>query len=84
MENQINELLRNNNEILVVTNSRLVSINEETVQLLKEQKQENTSIIQHIKEEYDRLEKQDSNRNDTEETIYQYLARLLLALWDYR
>ena len=77
MDQSITQQLLSNNEILVQTN-------QETTNLLKEQRQENTAIIQHIKEEYDRLEKQDSDRNDTEETVYQYLARLLLALWDYR
>lgn len=77
MDKSIVQQLVNNNEILVQTN-------QETTNLLKEQKQENTAIIQHIKEEYDRLEKQEDKRNETEETVYQYLARLLLALWDYR
>lgn len=77
METEIIQQLLSNNEILVQTN-------KETTNLLKEQKQENTAIIQHIKEEYDRLGNKEEKRNHTEENIYQYLARLLLEFWDYR
>jgi cell division GTPase FtsZ len=80
----IQELLKSNNEILVVTNSRLTSINEEITQQLKEQKQINTSLINHIKGHYDELENKDSERCEREEIVYQFLASLLLDFWDYR
>lgn len=80
----IQELLKSNNEILVVTNSRLTSINEETIQQLKEQKQINTSLINHIKGHYDELESKEEKRCEREEIVYQFLASLLLDFWDYR
>lgn len=76
MEEQIRKQLSSNNELLILTN-------KQSLELLKEQKEINNTLIKHLKEHYERLDRK-TKRSEAEENNYQFLKQTLIDFWDYR
>lgn len=76
MEEEIRKQLSSNNELLILTN-------KQSLELLKEQKEINNTLIKHLKEHYERLDRK-TKRSGAEESNYQFLKQTLIDFWDYR
>lgn len=83
MEKEITSQLLNNNELLIQAVGRLLENNKTTLVVLEEQKQVNSSLINHLKSLYEQLNKIPI-KTKAEETKYKLLSKILLDFWDYR
>jgi len=83
MEELIRKQLSSNNELLIKTIIRQTENNKTTLEILQEQKQVNSSLLEHLKEHYEKLNKIPI-KTKAEESNYQLLKKILLDFWDYR
>lgn len=78
MEKENIQQLVQNNYLLAETNSRLVKINENSVNMNKEQLAKHEQLITYIRQEFQALSDK-KERNIQEESQYLFLRKLLIG-----